>query len=91
MLSRIDWLTSELERAADRPIYIFMHHPPMRVHSRPLDMIGLMDEALFRGALEGHRDHIRHIFFGHCHLPLSYAPTRRSRKRPKRSRNLKPQ
>ena len=68
---RIDWLTSELERAVGRPVYIFMHHPPMRVQSRPLDMIGLTDEALFRGALEGHRDHIRHIFFGHCHLPLA--------------------
>lgn len=68
---RIDWLESELDRAVDRPVYIFMHHPPMRVHSRPLDMIGLMDEALFRGVLEGHRDHIRHIFFGHCHLYLA--------------------
>ena len=68
---RIGWLTSELDRAAGQPVYIFMHHPPMRVHSRPLDMIGLMDEALFRGVLEGHHDHIRHIFFGHCHLPLA--------------------
>lgn len=68
---RVDWLSSELERAADRPVYIFMHHPPMRVHSRPLDMIGLKDEALFRGVIEGHRDHIRHIFFGHCHLSLA--------------------
>ncbi len=68
---RIDWLEHELERSADRPVYIFMHHPPMRVHIRPLDMIGLQDEAPFRGVLDRHKHHIRHIFFGHCHLPLA--------------------
>ena len=68
---RIEWLANELERAADRPVYIFMHHPPMRVHCHPLDMIGLLDEVPFRGLLEDHRDHVRHIFFGHCHLQLA--------------------
>ena len=64
------WLEARLAEAAGRPIYIFMHHPPLDIGIPAMDRIGLVDKQEFAGALEGAGD-IRHIFFGHVHRPLS--------------------
>ena len=53
------------------PFLLFMHHNPVPTHLGPMDQIRLLDDAAFRRLVGAHRDRIRHIFFGHCHLPLS--------------------
>jgi 3',5'-cyclic-AMP phosphodiesterase len=67
--SRQDWLKRRLSEH-DGPFLLFMHHHPMPTHLGPMDQIGLLDDAAFRQIVGRHRDKIRHIFFGHCHLPL---------------------
>lgn len=65
------WLRAELDAAGDQPVYLFMHHHPAPVHVTALDRIGLVDGAAFQRILADYRDRIRHIFHGHCHLPLA--------------------
>lgn len=68
--ARRAWLVDALERA-DRPVLIFMHHNPMPSGIAPVDEIRLLDDAPFRAIVGGHRDTVRHVFFGHCHLPMN--------------------
>ena len=68
--ARLAWLEARL-REHDGPFFLFMHHNPFPTHLAPLDRIGLADGRAFRDAVARHRDRIRHIFFGHCHLPLA--------------------
>lgn len=68
--ARLDWLARQLSDH-DGPFLLFMHHNPMPTHLGPMDQIRLLDDAPFRDLVGRHRDRIRHIFFGHCHLPLS--------------------
>ncbi|MDJ0952022.1 MAG: phosphodiesterase [Alphaproteobacteria bacterium] len=67
---RADWLRAELEAAGDRPVFVFMHHPPFDIGIPCLDRIRLRDESRFAAALDGH-DQVRHICFGHVHRPVS--------------------
>jgi 3',5'-cyclic AMP phosphodiesterase CpdA len=68
--ARRSWLRERLAEH-DGPLLIFMHHNPMPTHLRPLDRMRLLGDAAFRQIVGLNRDKIRHIFFGHCHLPLS--------------------
>lgn len=65
------WLRDQLEQSGDGPVYLFMHHPPMKVGIRSLDQVGLMQSQKFQETLAPYREKIRHIFFGHVHRPLS--------------------
>lgn len=65
------WLRAQLDDAGDQPVYLFMHHQPAPVHLGPIDAIGLVHGPAFHQIVTEHRDHIRHIFFGHCHLTLA--------------------
>lgn len=65
------WLRAQLEDAGDQPVYLFMHHHPAPVHLDPIDAIGLVHGSAFHQILTEHRDRIRHIFFGHCHITLA--------------------
>lgn len=67
---RLRWLAARLGEH-DGPFLLFMHHNPMPTHLLPLDQIRLLDDAAFRRLIARHRDRIRHVFFGHCHLPLA--------------------
>ncbi|MET0677909.1 MAG: phosphodiesterase [Bradyrhizobium sp.] len=67
---RLAWLTARLDEH-DGPFLLFMHHNPMPLHLGPLDQIRLLDDVAFRQLAARYRDRIRHIFFGHCHLPLA--------------------
>ena len=66
---RQDWLEQRLAEH-DGPFLLFMHHNPMPTHISPIDQIRLLDDVRFRQIVARHREKIRHIFFGHCHLPL---------------------
>ncbi len=67
------WLESVLgkARAAGQRAFLFMHHNPVAVHVANADIIGFVDESDLQALIEGYRDVIAHIFFGHCHYSLS--------------------
>ena len=67
---RRNWLETQLAAAADKSVYLFMHHPPFTVGLRRMDEIMLLDSAAFTEIVAG-RPNIKHLFFGHLHRPLS--------------------
>jgi len=67
---RAAWLRRTLETAADRPVIVFIHHPPFKVQLKRMDDISLLDPSHFVKAIEGCRN-IRHLFFGHLHRPVA--------------------
>lgn len=69
--ARQQWLRTQLEVAGDMPCYLFMHHHPAPIGVHAFDVIGQTDSAALLAIFKAYRDRIRHIFFGHCHLPLS--------------------
>lgn len=64
------WLSERLEQAGERPVYVFMHHPPFDIGFPSLDRMKLCDGERFREILES-TGQVRHLFFGHVHRPLS--------------------
>ncbi len=65
------WLQSQLEASRDRPVYLFMHHPPFDIGIPCLDRIRLLDGAdRIREIIEPH-ENIRHLFLGHVHRPVT--------------------
>ncbi|MCR9254946.1 MAG: metallophosphoesterase [Alphaproteobacteria bacterium] len=70
---RQEWLRAELDKVKNEniPAFIFLHHNPCPVGVPSADVIGLMDYREFGKILAEYKDHVRHIFFGHCHFPLS--------------------
>ncbi len=68
--TRATWLDRQLTHAPD-PVWIFLHHNPVPTHVAPVDMIMLLDADRLGRVLGAHREKVRHIFFGHCHVPIS--------------------
>ncbi|MGK9236544.1 phosphodiesterase [Inquilinus limosus] len=66
---RLDWIAARLGEAPGRPIHLFMHHPPRSVGVRHFArMLLTSPDALF-DLLHRHGN-VRHVFFGHVHLPV---------------------
>ncbi|WP_260426618.1 phosphodiesterase [Burkholderia sp. Bp9142] len=63
------WLDARLGEAAGKPAYLFMHHPPFRIHLQSMDTIMLRNPEAFAAVVERHN--IGHVFFGHVHRPVS--------------------
>jgi len=68
--TRQAWLDAQLE-ASQSPVFLFMHHNPVPTGIAPMDKIMLQDSLGFGTIVNKHKSKIRHIFHGHCHLPLS--------------------
>ena len=68
---RLDWLENMLIEGSGHPNLLFMHHHPMPVGVASMDRIGQRDGEALRALLARHSPSIRHMFFGHCHLPMS--------------------
>ncbi|MEO5755325.1 MAG: phosphodiesterase [Mesorhizobium sp.] len=68
--ARLTWLDEKLREARDRPAFIFMHHPPFRIHMPELDDVRLADADAFHEVLQRHGN-VRHIFAGHVHRPIA--------------------
>jgi 3',5'-cyclic-AMP phosphodiesterase len=63
------WLAARLEESGDRPVYLFMHHPPFSIRIPCVDRIALGAPERFAKLIAGRRN-IRHIFYGHVHRPV---------------------
>lgn len=67
---RLDWLERQLVAAAQRPVHIFMHHPPHATGFAGMDAIALRNGEVFYALLRRHGN-VRHIFAGHVHRTIS--------------------
>jgi 3',5'-cyclic AMP phosphodiesterase CpdA len=68
---RFHWLERALAEApAEKPIFLFMHHPPFEVGVHAMDKIALAERERFRAVVAPHVRRIRHLFFGHVHRPI---------------------
>ena len=67
---RAAWLKATLDQAGNRPVMIFIHHPPFKVRLKRMDDISLLEPQHFIAAVAG-RANIRHLFFGHLHRPVA--------------------
>lgn len=63
---QLDWLERELARHATSPTLIFLHHPPVDVHSGWLDKIGLTDRQDLCRLVESSPE-VKLIACGHIH------------------------
>lgn len=69
---RLEWLQRTLEQTPpDKPIFLFMHHPPFDVGIDAMDRIALIERDQFEGVVRPHLGRIRHLFHGHVHRPIS--------------------
>ncbi|WP_245458629.1 MULTISPECIES: hypothetical protein [unclassified Mesorhizobium] len=64
--ARLGWLDDKLQEARDRPVFLFVHHPPFRIHMPVLDEVRLTDADAFHDILRRHGN-VGHIFAGHVH------------------------
>ena len=69
---RLAWLERQLTATRGAAAYICMHHPPFAVGLPSMDPLRLAEESEFGAALARH-GHVRHLFFGHLHRPVSGA------------------
>lgn len=67
---RLAWLTSRLAQAGDKPVHIFMHHPPFDIGIAYVDNIKLQNGAEFARVLTSAAN-IRQVYFGHVHRMTS--------------------
>ncbi len=62
----LDHLAEALDGAADRPVVVALHHPPLRTGIRFIDAIGLENAEALADAVAGHRGPLR-LLAGHVH------------------------
>ncbi|RYE62548.1 phosphodiesterase [Neorhizobium sp. DAR64861/K0K2] len=68
---RMAFLDEALEGAGKHPVTVFIHHPPIDCGIAHFDHIGMHDDGRIMRRLAGHKAGIRHIVFGHIHVPMS--------------------
>ena len=68
--TRLAWLDRILSEAGERPVYLFMHHPPLPIGMTHFDGMTLAEPSSLLSLIEGHGD-VRHVFFGHVHVGVS--------------------
>lgn len=66
---RFAWLERQLAALSDRPVYLFLHHPPFDIGIRSLDESRLPQSDRLARLLRRHGD-IRYMFYGHVHRPV---------------------
>ncbi len=69
--ARLAWLEARLEEAPDKPVTVFMHHPPADLGVTHFEKINLQDPAPLMTILSAHPGGVRMIVIGHVHLPIS--------------------
>ncbi len=69
---RLSWLQQTLaETPQEKPIFLFMHHPPFNVGIDAMDQIALVEREQFSDIIKPYLGRIRHLFHGHVHRPIS--------------------
>lgn len=53
------------------PVTVFLHHPPIRDGLRHFRDIGLHDDGAVLARLAAHPAGVRHVVFGHIHVPMA--------------------
>ena len=69
--ARAAWLRETLAACPDSPLTVFIHHPPVAHGMAHFDNIGLHDSEVLMQILRAHPGGVRHIFFGHIHIPMT--------------------
>ncbi len=68
---RADWLSTQLKNCEDKPVYLFLHHPPFDIGIPNIDRMRLLrGDDLLAETLAPYSN-IRHLFFGHVHRPTA--------------------
>jgi Icc protein len=67
---RLNWLKERLQKNKDRPVILFMHHPPCEIGDAIKDRIKLDNADALALALR-YTPNVRHILFGHVHRNIS--------------------
>lgn len=67
---RKNWLEKVLRHADQKPVYIFMHHPPMSIGHPLLDPI-MLDEGEDFLRLIKQYDNVKYLFIGHVHAQIT--------------------
>lgn len=67
---RLDWLADALDKAADRRVLVFTHHPPGPLGLGLQDDLRLMDHEPLMSLLS-RAPQVEHLFCGHVHRPTS--------------------
>ncbi|NLH81236.1 MAG: phosphodiesterase [Phyllobacteriaceae bacterium] len=67
---RLAWLDEALAGAGPLPITVFLHHPPVSDGLAHFEHIRLHDDGAVMARLKRHPGGIRHVVFGHVHVPL---------------------
>ena len=68
--ARQAWLDEKLAQFSDKPVVLFMHHPPLPLHLPMQDQDRLRDGPLFLSLIDG-RPNICHMCIGHVHRPIT--------------------
>ncbi len=68
--ARLGWLDRQLESAGEKPVMLFMHHPPHATGFTGMDMIRLVNEVEFYDLVKRYGN-VLHIFAGHVHRTIS--------------------
>lgn len=68
---RLAFLDDALAGAGDAPVTLFIHHPPVPDGLAHFQHIGLHDAGALMARLQAHPAGVRHIVFGHIHVPLA--------------------
>ena len=68
---RLAWLDAALAGAGDDPVTVFIHHPPFDAGIGHFEQIGMHDDGAIMARLAAHPPGVRHIVFGHIHVPLA--------------------
>jgi Icc protein len=63
---QLAWLERELAAHPDRPAWVFLHHQPLPIYIRWLDVLGLQDREQFLALLARHPQ-VRVVGYGHVH------------------------
>lgn len=68
--ARAAWLDQMLAEAGERPVFLFMHHPPMDLGLPRQDEIKLAEGEAFLDLITRHGN-VAYMFMGHVHRPTS--------------------
>ncbi|MCJ8141109.1 phosphodiesterase [Falsirhodobacter halotolerans] len=66
---RLAWLDAALQ--VEGPVTVFIHHPPVMDGLAHFEHIRLHDDGAVLARLTAHAGGVRHIVFGHIHVPLA--------------------